>query len=224
MARKTSRSTSNPTRLKPAICQKFISTLFAFLDPCVKTPVFVFYNIMSDPGSLLFWQSCHSANRMHSVLVCRLAQSHASPDGSQRRGSPPVPLAEQTHGGRDEQHTYQGRVDNHRDGKADADFLKKDDFRTAKGSQHYRQQQRCAGDEPTGTLQARRDGGAIVSQFVKALFDAAQQEDLVVHRQAKRDGEDQHGLRGVDAAAGLEVQQVLQVPILEDPDQPAKGG
>src|SRR5216683_5692172 len=82
----------------------------------------IFYNIMSDPGCLLFRQSCHSVSRMHSVLVCRLAQSHAPPDGSQRPGSPPVPLAEQTHGSWDEQHTYQGRVDNHRDSKADADL------------------------------------------------------------------------------------------------------
>ena len=51
------------------------------------------------------------------------------------------------------------------------------------------------------------------------LFDAAKEEDLVVHREAEGDGEDEHGLGAVDAAQWSEAEEVGEVAILKYPDE-----
>ncbi len=57
-------------------------------------------------------------------------------------------------------------------------------------------------------LQASRDRRASVAGGVELLLDAAEQEDLVVHREAKGEREDQDGLSAVEAVVGLEAQQL----------------
>ena len=50
-------------------------------------------------------------------------QAVAVVEAAQRCGGPPVPFAEQLHGGRHEQHADEGGVDDHGDGQADAELL-----------------------------------------------------------------------------------------------------
>src|SRR5690348_344900 len=80
----------------------------------------IFYNTTSDLCCLFFLLNHHG---LLYIFMRSFAQADAPPEGLERRGCPPVPLAEQAHGGGDKQHAYQGGVDNNGDGEADADFL-----------------------------------------------------------------------------------------------------
>ena len=89
------------------------------------------------------------ASAASSRKPCRHQTAPAAP-------GPPVPAAEQPHGGRHEQRPDERRVDQDRDDHADPDHLDEDDPGGRERADHHDQQQRRAGDDPAGALQAGR--------------------------------------------------------------------
>ena len=65
---------------------------------------------------------------------------------------------------------------------------------------------------PPAALQSRRDAAGVVAGLLPRLADAAEQEDLVVHREAEERAEHQDRSRRLDEAERREVQQVAEVP------------
>ena len=68
----------------------------------------------------------------------------------------------------------------------------------------------------------RETASVVVPGAVPLLADAAQQEHLVVHREAERHREHQHRLRRLEGARRGESEQPLEVALLEPPDQDAE--
>ncbi len=145
------------------------------------------------------------------------------PPGHWRR-SPPVGATEQPHRRRHQQSADHGRIDRDRDHQPDPDHLHEHDARGGERADHDDQQQRRAGDDPAGPLQAEGNGLAVVTGPVVLLPDPAEQEHLVVHRQPEQYGEQQHRVGRVEEAGRGEVEQAGQVAVLEDPHHRTERG
>ena len=137
---------------------------------------------------------------------------------------PPVPVAEETHGGRYEEGPHDGRVE--RDGyrHAEAERLDEHDLREDERAGHDDHDEGRARDDPAAALEPACDRRAVVGAGVIGLLHAAEQEDLVVHRQAEQDAEEDDRLGRLHVAQRLEADQRRQVPVLEDPHQRTEAG
>ena len=90
-----------------------------------------------------------------------------------------------------------------------------------KRDQRDRQQKRGAADDPADPAQSD-DGGVVIRHpRVAGLLDSTEQEDLIVDRQAERDGAEQHD-HGQVQRRGSDSQHRRQVSVLEDPDHDAE--
>ena len=72
-------------------------------------------------------------------------------------GRPPVPVAEQGHRGRHEQHAHEGRVEQHRHGQADPGLLDDEQLPGDEPGEHDHDEQRGRGDDPARALQPDDD-------------------------------------------------------------------
>jgi hypothetical protein len=79
-------------------------------------------------------------------------------------------------------------------------------------------------DAAAGALEPACHRKAVVLAAQPLLLDAAEEKDLVVHREAEEDAEHQDGDEAVNHAGALEPQQILEVAPLEDEDQHPIGG
>ena len=85
-------------------------------------------------------------------------------------------------------------------------------------------EQRGRRDDPARSLEAEAHGQAVVAGLHPGLPDAGEQEDLVVHRQAEGEDEDDERDGGIERADAVEAEQARQVAVLEHPDQGPEGG
>ena len=76
---------------------------------------------------------------------------------------------------------------------ADPERLDQDDVGEGEGPGDHDHDQGCRGDDPPAALQPVRDRGRVVAGCLPGLAHPAEQEDLVVHRQAERQEEHQEG-------------------------------
>jgi hypothetical protein len=106
-------------------------------------------------------------------------------------GQPPVPAAEQGHRGGHQDHADDGRVDQDRGGQADAHHLQHQVPLGGEPEEDGDHDRGGCGDEPSGRGQAGDDAAPGVPGAQPLLSHPGEQEDLVVHRQAERDGEHQ---------------------------------
>ena len=95
----------------------------------------------------------------------------------------------------------------------------------AEGDEHHDHDERGVGDRPAGAGDAFADGEAGVAGGVAALLDRGEQEQLVVHRQAEEQGEEEQRRPGVDEALVLDAEQRRAVAVLEhEGGEPEAGG
>ena len=70
----------------------------------------------------------------------------------------------------------------------------------------------------------RSTASSVEQPAVDELADPAEDEHVVVHREAEQHREQEERQPGDDAAVRVEAEQALQVAVLEDPDEHAVGG
>ena len=86
----------------------------------------------------------------------------------------------------------EGGVQQHRDGEAEAHLLEHHEVAGREAREHGDHDQRRAGDDAGGRADALGDRQACCRRVrSQRLLDAAEQEDLVVHREAEQDGEEE---------------------------------
>ena len=190
-----------------------------------STPTVVATDTRLRLASLMVAESSTTAGTSSSRRCGRrLVQAVAVVEAAQRRGRPPVALAQQLHGRRHEQRAHERGVDDDGDGQADTELLDGEDLAGGEPGEDHDDERRCRGDDPPRALQAHGDGEVVVAGLVVHLLDAGEQEHLVVHRQAEGEDQDQHGHPQVEGADGVEAEQSRQVTFLEDPHHRAEAG
>ena len=115
-------------------------------------------------------------------------------------GSHQLQVAHQLHRGRHEHEPHERGVEEDRHRQADADLLDLRDAGQGEDREHDDHDQRGAGDHLGRALETLGDRAAVVAGRVVALLDPAQQEDLVVHREAEDDRQQQRWRDRVDVA------------------------
>ena len=158
------------------------------------------------------------AGRRRLRLVLELRQP------AQALGQVPVALAEQLHRGRQQDGADDRRVDQDRGGEADADLLGQLVAGEREGAEDRDHHERGAGHDAGRALDAVGDRVVVAHAAVHGFADAAEDEHVVVHRQAEQDHEQEQRDPGGDAADRLEVEQLLAVAVLEDEHEDAVGG
>ncbi len=132
---------------------------------------------------------------------------------------PPVALAEQLHGCRDDHHADERGVEQYGDSEPETEQLDLPDvFEHERGEDD--DHDRGGGDHPGRGGQAVGDGGGGVTGSQVLLPDAGEHEDLVVHGEAEHDGEEHHRYEGVDGSA-FDPEQLAGPAPLEDGDDDA---
>jgi len=105
---------------------------------------------------------------------------------------PPGTCAEQAHGSRDENHPDQCHVEERCDTQPDPEDLGRLVALEDERPEHRDHDQRSARDHSAGRAHALDHGPPCIALLQVALPDSAEEEDLVVHREAEEDGEHQH--------------------------------
>src|SRR5438552_5821931 len=95
----------------------------------------------------------------------------------------PVAVAEQAHGGGDQDEPHERGIERKGNGDAEAHLLEGDELARGEPDEHDDDDRRRASDEPSGRGDAMNDRVARVSSLAPTLMDAAEQEHLVVHRE-----------------------------------------
>ncbi len=139
-------------------------------------------------------------------------------------GAPPVRPAHQGRRGRHEEHPRERGVDDDREDKAQADLLDGGESPGHETGEHDRHEQRRRGDDAARPLQPTLDGGVVVAGLPVDLGDSPEQEDVVVHRQAEGDREDEYGGGDAETAERLGAYESAEVALLEDPYQRTEAG
>src|ERR671919_1729436 len=136
----------------------------------------------------------------------------------------PVPVAEELHRRRQEYGADDGGVDEYGGGESDPELLEEEHRERGEDREHADHDDSRAGDNAGRRLDPVRDRGVGREATVVALPDAAEDEDVVVHREAEEDHEQEQGHDRVDAAGGVEAEEALSEPVLEDEHEHAVGG
>ena len=110
---------------------------------------------------------------------------------SSHAGSHQLAVAEQEHHSRHDDGAHDERVEQHGAGQADAEQLDHPLAAEDERAEHEHHDRGRGGDRPTGRRQTVGDRLARVAAAVPLLVDAADQEHLVVHREAEQDREHQ---------------------------------
>ena len=131
-------------------------------------------------------------------------------------------MAEQAHRGGHEERPHDGRVEGHGDRHPDPKRLDEDDVRKGEGAGDDHDDERRRRHDPAAPLEAAGDCLLVVARPIPDLLHPRQEKDLVVHRQAEQDAEEDDGLGRLDEAERLEAEQRREVAILEDPDKGAE--
>ena len=153
-----------------------------------------------------------------SRLVLELRQP------AQALGQVPVARAEQLHRGRQQDGADDRRVDQDRGGEADADLLGQLIAGERERAEYRDHHERRARHDAGGALDAVGDRVVVAHAAVHGLADPADDEHVVVHREAEQDHEQEERDPGRDATDRLEVEQLLAVAVLEDEHEDAVGG
>ena len=145
-------------------------------------------------------------------------------DPAQPGGEVPVPVAEELHARRDEHGADDRGVDEEGDGDAEAHLLEHDQVAGGEAAEDGDDDQRGAGDQPRGRADAEGDSTRGVTGLRVALLDPAQQEHLVVHREAEEDGEEEERHPRLDVSHLLEAEELVADAFLEDEHQQSVSG
>src|SRR5918997_3987119 len=162
-------------------------------------------------------QQRHSATpRTYNRRTYRLSLLAAvCTEGRLASAGPPVPVAENAHGGWDEEDADDGGVHEDGDGQAEADGLGEYDAGKREGAGDDDDDRGGRGDDAGGRDEALGDARRVRVAVLVGLADAREQEDLVVHRDPEDRAEHQDGERRVNEAQRREVEQPREVPVLE---------
>ena len=116
----------------------------------------------------------------------------------------PVPLAEQLHRRRQQHAPDDRRVEENRHGQPDAELLEERNRERAEDGEHADHDDRGAGDDAGGRLDPVCDGVVHLRAAVERLPDPADDEDVVVHRKAEQDHEQEQRHDHLDPDSVLE--------------------
>ena len=130
-------------------------------------------------------------------------------------GEVPVAVAEEGHGGGDEQDADDGGVEEDGHGEGEAELGGWDGSGHAEGDEHDDHDERGVGDGPSGAGDAVGDGAAGVAGGFVAFADRGQQEQLVVHGEAEEQREEEEWRPGVDEGLVFDAEQAGADAVLE---------
>ncbi len=141
----------------------------------------------------------------------------------QPAGQPPGPVAEQLQHGRDERHPDDEGVHRDADGEGEGDRL---DRALALGDEEGEDDEHdhgSCGDDRAGADEALLDRLTGAASVHVLLTDSADQEDLVVHRQAEQDAHQQDRQEADHRHRAFQVHQLLAPALVEDQRGEAEG-
>ena len=116
------------------------------------------------------------------------------------------------------------RVEQERDGDAEAHLLEHHELPGGEAGEDDDDDQRRTGDDPRRRRDAPTTASCVEPEAVVALLDPAHQEHLVVHRQPEQHREEEERHPGVDHVRVLEAEQAGAVAVEEDERQQAVRG
>ena len=154
-----------------------------------------------------------------SFSPCSKCGSHSS-----QLRQVPVPVPEQLHRRREEDRPDDRRVDQDRHGQADAELLEHQHRERREDGEDAHHHDRSARDDAGCRLDPVGDGLVGAHPPVVRLANAAEDEDVVVHRQAEQDHEEEDREERVDSARELEAQKPLPPAVLEHEHEDTVGG
>ena len=131
----------------------------------------------------------------------------------------PVPASEKLHRRGHDHGADDGRVDEERDGDPEAHLLEHDQVAPGKAGEDRDYDQRRPGDQTCRRADAEGDRVVVVAGLRVALANPAEQEHLVVHREAEEDGEEEERHPGLDDVDLLEAEELVAHALDEDEDE-----
>ncbi len=137
---------------------------------------------------------------------------------------PPVVVAQQLHRCRDENDTDDGGIDEDRGRQAETEHLDERIVAEDETAEHRDHDQGGRGDDPGGRCEAADHRLVAVTRGEELLANTAEQEHLVVHRQAEEDGEHEHRHERHDRDRFGHTDEFVAPSPLEDGDEHAVGG
>ena len=139
------------------------------------------------------------------------------------RGEVPVPLAEQLHRRGEQDAPDDRRVDQDRRGEPDAELLEEQHRQRREDREHADHHDRRAGDDARRRADPVRDRLVHRVALLEPLADPADDEHVIVHREAEQDHEQEQRDHGRDAGGRGEAEEALADPVLEDQHQDPVG-
>src|SRR5438067_3106158 len=139
-------------------------------------------------------------------------------------GQVPVPLAEQLHRRRQQDASDECGVNQDRRCEPDAELLEDQHREGGEDRKDGDHDDRCARHYSGGGLDPVRDRLIHARATVERLPDPADDEDVVVHREAEQDHEQEQRRDGVDPGGGAEAEEALADAVLEDEHEHSVGG
>ena len=143
------------------------------------------------------------------------------------RRQPPVGAPGDSHGGGNQHHPNERRVDDDSDSKAEAELLELQHIRDQEAAEDRSHDGGAGGDLPGRSIEADGDGVIVVPASLPLLLHPSDEEDLVVHGKSEEQGKDRNGEERLQRPHAAESKQLRQVAFLEyedrDPERSAGG-
>src|SRR5581483_9830295 len=137
---------------------------------------------------------------------------------------PPVVAAHDRHRRRHHHRADERRVEEDRDGETAAELLEADDAPGQEPGERRDHDHGGRGHDPPRALEADRHGPAVLSGLVPGLAHPADEEDLVVHREAEEHREEEDRDPAFDLRELVEAEHVVADSEPEDHDEDAVAG
>src|SRR5680860_870931 len=141
----------------------------------------------------------------------------------QPRGKIPVEPSQESHARRHHHHPHYGGVEQDGHGQPKAHLLDHHQSSSRKGREDDHHDKRSTRDYSPGLPQSHGYRLLIPPGLIEVFTYAAEEEDVVVHAESKKDAEEEHRHPGFYGRGVLETQNLVSPTLLEDQNQHAVG-
>src|ERR1700737_182910 len=108
---------------------------------------------------------------------------------------PPVQVAEETHGSRNQQSAHKGGIEYDCQRHTKAERLDEYHIGWGKRSAHYNNNDGFTGNNATASLQTQCDGMRVIAGLPESFLHSREQKHFVVHRETEQGKEEQNRTR-----------------------------
>ena len=127
----------------------------------------------------------------------------------------PVPVSQELHAGRKQDHSDNGRIDEDRDGQSNPELLEAEYAAGGEGGENDDHDRRGAGYLTRCQPNPRRHRRFVLAALVVSLLDAVEHQHVVAHREPEQDAEQEQREPSLDDARRLGTQDADPPPPLK---------